>query len=189
MKAHNFLIYTGYVEGASWGCLALSHNNGFGSVEEALQHLGKCMLLGFREDEVSYQHKCCKKSKERGAKYCDQCGSFVQIPTIDVEELGELIINMQRGDMNDGAPQEVWEILDGNGWRLFGSTNASNDMTNITILQKHGECIIAQSAFGRMFNDSPEYIKYTNKAFNKHPKEMVKNRLSAPAKMKLFMDD
>lgn len=190
MRARNFIIYTGYVESSSWGCLALRHSYGFESVEEALQHLGECILTGFKiEEENFYWAKCCRESQAKKIKFCDQCGQRVSFPELDIERLGRLIMDLQRSDMN-GIPHEVWEMMDGNGWKLFGGPYMnSNTMANIVIIQDNGDRHIAQAAFGRLFDETPEHAEFMKSNYKTTPKDWVRREFSIPKGMKMFMDD
>lgn len=190
MKAKNFIIYTGYVESSSWSCLALRHQHGFDSVEKALQHLGKCILLGFKEEEEGvYWIECCREAQAKDYKHCEKCGQLVKIPEMDAERLGYCIIDMQRSDMDRG-PHEVWETMSANGWMLFGGpyTN-TNDMNDITIIKDNGERHLAQAAFGRLFDESPEHAEFMKQSWNSTPKDWVLKDFSIPSGMKMFMDD
>jgi len=158
MKVQNVLVYTGYVEDSSTGCLAMQHRVGFDSVEEMLRHLGECFLTSLRmEKENHYWMKCCRKAREDGNKHCKDCGNLVDDKKIDHEALSQYITEMQRSTA-DSSGGEFWEIMNSNNWVLWGGHwSKGNDFTNVTILGENGDVTLADLALGAKIGKTDKY--------------------------------
>ena len=195
MKIKNVMVYTGYVESSSWSALMFCHKVGFNSVEEALHHLGECILTGLKlEQKYSYFPPCCIASMEKVDKFCSKCGRDIQKRAIDREDLAQAIIDLRTGN-NDSIGQEIWETLASNDWDANG-LHDSNDFTNVVILGDNGEYTLADAAFGRVFDIGPmneEHAKFygaedrTEAERRKFCKDRY--RISAPKGAKFFLDD
>ena len=196
MKIKNVMVYTGYVESASWSALMFSHRVGFDSVEEALHHLGECILTGLKlEEKYSYFPPCCIASMEKVDKFCAKCGRDIQKRAIDRERLASAILDLRTGN-NDSIGQEIWETLANNEWDLWGKFGASNDFTNVVVLGDCGEITLADAAFGRIFDVGPmneenrRYFETEDRMEEQRRKDCQdKYRISAPADAKFFLDD
>jgi hypothetical protein len=196
MKISNVMVYTGYVESASWSALMFSHKVGFDSVEAALHHLGECILTGLKlEEKYSYFPPCCIASMERVDKFCSKCGRDIQKRAIDRERLASTIIDLRTGD-NDSIGQEIWETLESNDWSLWGKFGADNDFTNVVVLGDYGELTLTDAAFGRIFDVAP--MNETNSQFYEaedRPEEQRrkeckdKYKISFPKGAKFLIDD
>lgn len=51
VKVHNVIVYTGYAETCSWGCLVLHHPEGFITAADALASVARAFLMGFVHSE------------------------------------------------------------------------------------------------------------------------------------------
>lgn len=203
MKLKNVLVYTGYVESGSWSAIPFQHRTGFDSVEEMLQHLGQCILTGYKlEEKYTYFPKCCLETMEEAKqKFCGKCGRNVVRRAIDREKLAHKVLDIRTGD-NNSICQEIWEILKSNDWSMWGwwnDGNETNDFTNVVVLGDHGEFTLADAAFGRIFDvgpsneDSMDYDPEEN--WKKTPEEERRQRckdrykISVPKGAKLFLDE
>ena len=192
MKVYNIFIYTGYVESSSWSCMALNNRKGFDSLEEALQNIGKCLRESCETQEKDrYKPICCKETKanNKDAMCCIKCGERLAYK-INKEYLAEDFLHMHRGDMNDGAPCDMWDNLSVNGWALIGGPWLEvNDITNVAVVQEKGEELISQAAYGRLADESPESIEFYKNSAYKSPRDYVQSHVNVPEGMKIFLDE
>lgn len=196
MKIQNILVFTGYVESSSWSALPFHHHVGFDSVEEALQHLGQCILTAFRvEDEHTYFPPCCRESMDKMFDHCSKCGQYVKKRIIGRERLAQAIVDMRTGN-TDSIGGEFWEIITGNGWNIWGQDTRGNSFDNVVILGEHGEYTLADAAFGRIFDNGPQDPEDYNfdESWKKIPEQERRDSLDRflidyPDGAKLFLDD
>jgi hypothetical protein len=180
-KVRNLLLYSGYVESNSWAALAFRNEDGFDSVEEALQHLGKCILEGiklYHEYNKKPSKDCCS-NESNSNKFCSQCGQSLQKEEIDQETVEVWLQDIHVGN-NDSIPYEFWDILSANGWTLWNNSDVNTDFNNVVVIHEKAEVIISRAAFGRIFDAE---IK------NWDPREYVKGSMVVPESFKVFHDD
>lgn len=184
-KARNFIFYTGYVESNSWACLAFRNSKGFNSVEEALQDFGGCILEGIDDiDEITYWAKCCRENIEKeNGNYCSECGKSIKASKPDRETI-EYYMNQFMTGNNDSIPHEFWETLAGHGWYLWGY-NQDTDFKDVIIIGEKAESIIANAAFGRIFDEEEALAGW----HGLDTKKYVKSSMYIPENMKVFYDD
>lgn len=113
-KAQYFALKMGYVEDAALTNLFLSHDEGFPSVEEALEDFGKVLL------EILTQEQ-----EERNTKFVQICPHCKQMlsPTLppDVYQVMGLFQEIFRGTLDSVGL--MWEHFENAGWNLSPELN------------------------------------------------------------------
>jgi hypothetical protein len=133
------VLYTGYVESGSNGCVLMKHAKGFNTLKEALTHIGGAMKAVAEYHAREYLKDCCKKSKS--AKFCPECGRKITTE-VGKQEIEDEFLRFFNGVSDDS--HDHYEFLNGGGWSYWD--NFKFDKNVVWIKERAEELIAALGA-------------------------------------------
>jgi hypothetical protein len=130
-----FVLYGGYVESSSNGCLVLHHRTGFETVLDGLRHLGQVFKIA-----AEWEH-----AQKDDRPVCPHCSKPIrEWQPVGEDEIRDLFLSYA-GGVTDGN-LNIWEILDEHGWGIGFPEMAFNEP--VAIVNEISEEIVAALAMG-----------------------------------------
>jgi hypothetical protein len=139
-KIDKLVLYTGYVESGSNGCVLMQHITGFNTLKEALTHIGEAMMAVAKYHAREYLKDCCKKNES--AKFCPDCGRQI-VTEIGKQEVEDEFMRFFSGVSDDS--HDHYEFLDGGGWSYWGDFKFDK---NVVWVKERAEELIAALGAG-----------------------------------------
>jgi hypothetical protein len=132
--SHVFILYAGYVESTTTGCVILIHRQGFHIVEEAFESLAGIFLKTMEKYRNTYkpQELCakCGEDPHRAAEW------------LDTEDIEDEIRNFVLSDC-DSLGVHLWEELSRQGWSLRIQDWPRSWLERAVIVTENADAIIA----------------------------------------------
>lgn len=137
------MLYAGYVEDSTLGCLVLWHPEGFDTVEDALQDLA----VAFKE-VVERETKQAHDRASHWNEVCPHCDKpLVPGDPDDVteDEIADLIREKITSVLNDSGP--LWDVLmDDHGWNPTVWDMPRTMMRDMIIVRENADTLLAEIA-------------------------------------------
>ena len=118
MIYHNFALQPGYVEDTVLCEMSVSHDEGFSSIESAMENL-RLTIAAWLEEHRRVR-ACCKKNLPDEENYfCAQCGARLDQYRGDLyTEVQDAFMKMPMTTVDEGA--DMLQFFEERGWNLCG---------------------------------------------------------------------
>jgi hypothetical protein len=123
VNVQTLVLSVGYAEDAQLASVIMHHSQGFESVEEALYHIGECLVEVYRQPPSGLS-KCCKESIEENYTFCSTCGRHLTKEDIEQETIESLAREFLLGTVDSSA--HFLDEIYGTGWHVGDFNNGFN---------------------------------------------------------------
>lgn len=117
MTHHNFALQPGYVEDTCLCEMSVSNDNGFSTIENAMEDL-RLTIAAYLTDTTRIRACCLASSKNPEFRYCPRCGSNLNNLKPDAGNIQGLFMRMPMMTVDEGA--DMLRFFEERGWHLDG---------------------------------------------------------------------
>ena len=116
---YNFELRPGYVESTRLGVIQARHDEGFVTLERAMEHL-RLTLTSFLSSRPKPVKACCTKAPEK-SRYCSECGTRLDtLKGVDPEDVADFFMTIPRMTLDDAGSTGLASHMEAAGWHLDG---------------------------------------------------------------------